>query len=290
MPGQIYIPRVNIILAVAVIFVVLLFESSSNLAAAYGVAVTADMMISSFLLFFVLWRLWGWPVWRAMLIIIPISLIEQVFFGANIAKLLDGAWLPIFIATLIALLMMTWRRGANILSAIIRRSETDFLGLAENLEDDPPHRVPGTAIFFTADPETAPMALMHNLKHNHVLHERNIVLTIVTEEQPRIPRYERVQIEPINDIFTRVIAGYGFMETPNVPKILEHCRQKGLEIDIDETSFFLLRRMLTPTGRSGMPRWQKRIFGWLTRTAENAMTYYHIPPDRVIEIGTRVTL
>jgi KUP system potassium uptake protein len=290
MPGQIYIPRVNIILAVAVIFVVLMFESSSNLAAAYGVAVTADMMISSLLLFFVLWRLWGWPVWRAALIIVPISLIEQVFFGANVAKLFDGAWLPIVIAAIVVFLMITWRRGANLLAAVTRRSETDFLGLAQNLDDNPPHRVPGTAVLFTADPETAPMALMHNLKHNDVLHERNIVLTIVTEEEPRVPRYERVQIEPINDIFTRVIASYGFMETPNVPKILEHCRQKGLEIDIDETSFFLSRRMLTPAGRSDMPRWQKRIFGWLTRTAENAMTYYHIPPDRVIEIGTRVTL
>jgi KUP system potassium uptake protein len=288
--GQIYIPRVNMLLAATVIFVTVLFQSSGNLASAYGVAVTADMMISSFLIFFVLWRLWEWPAWRAALLIVPLLALEQVFFAANIVKLAEGAWLPIVIAALVATLMASWKRGAKLLTKVVQRREIDLTWLCRKLAGSPPHRVPGTAVFLTALPTLAPTSLMHNLKHNRVLHERNIILTIVTNDMPRVPRPDRVDIEPVDDRFTRVTAHYGFMETPNVPKIFEHCRKKGLNLDLDQTSFFLSRRSLRVAAKNGMPRWQKQIFVRLAGSAEDATTYFQIPRDRVIEIGTQLAI
>lgn len=288
--GQIYIPRVNTLLAVAVIFVAILFQSSGNLAAAYGVAVTADMMISSILVFFVLWRLWEWPIWRAALIMVPLLMIEQLFFAANIVKLAEGAWLPIVIAGIVATLMASWKRGAKLLTKIVQRREIDLSWLCRKLAGSPPHRVPGTAVFLTALPTLAPTSLMHNLKHNRVLHERNIILTIVTNDMPRVPRPDRVEIDAVDDRFTRVTAHYGFMETPNIPKIFEHCRKKGLNLDIDQTSFFLSRRSLKVAAKNGMPRWQKQLFVWLAGSAEDATSYFQIPRDRVIEIGTQVAI
>jgi KUP system potassium uptake protein len=288
--GQIYIPRVNVLLALAVIFVAILFQSSGNLAAAYGVAVTADMMISSILVFFVLWRLWNWPVWRAALIMVPLLLIEQLFFAANIVKLAEGAWLPIVIAAMVATLMASWKRGARLLTKIVQRREIDLSWLCRKLSGSPPHKVPGTAVFLTALPTLAPTSLMHNLKHNRVLHERNIILTIVTNDMPRVPRPDRVTISAVDDRFIQVTAHYGFMETPNVPKIFEHCRKKGLNLDIDQTSFFLSRRSLKVAAKNGMPRWQKQLFVWLAGSAEDATSYFQIPRDRVIEIGTQVAI
>jgi KUP system potassium uptake protein len=290
MPGQIYIPRVNMLLAAAVIFVAVLFQSSGNLAAAYGVAVTADMMISSILVFFVLWRLWHWSVWQAALLIVPLLMLEQLFFAANAVKLVEGAWLPMVIAALLATLVSSWMRGARLLSKIVQRREIDLAWLSRKLCSSPPHRVTGTAVFLTALPTLAPTSLMHNLKHNRVLHERNVILTITTTDAPRVPRPERVEIEPIDELFTLVTARYGFMETPNVPKIFEHCRKKGLNLDIDQTSFFLSRRSLRVAAKNGMPRWQKRIFVWLAGAAEDATSYFQIPRDRVIEIGTQVAI
>jgi len=164
----------------------------------------------------------------------------------------------------------------------------DLSWLVRKLEAKPPHRVSGTAIFLTADPATAPTSLMHNLKHNHVLHERNIILTIKTEDTPRVPRQERIHIRKVGDTFTLITAHYGFMETPSVPKILEQCRRKGLNIDISATSFFLSRRSLRPTTKSDMPTWQEQLFIWLASTAADATEYFRIPTDRVVEVGTQV--
>ncbi len=288
--GQIYIPRVNMLLTVAVIIVALLFQNSSNLAAAYGVAVTADMMISSCLAFFLLWRGWKWPIWQVALVVVPLLLIEQVFFAANVIKIFEGAWLPIVMAAMIATLMASWIRGTRALSKATRRSEVDLAWLSKKLDPNSPHRVAGTAVFLTANAKLAPTSLMHNLKHNRVLHERNIILTIVTKDVPRVPRPERVEVTQVDDTFWQVLASYGFMETPNVPKILAHCRRKGLDVEPSEASFFLSRRSLKPASKNGMPRWQKRIFIWLARTAEDATTYFQIPRDRVIEIGTHVAI
>jgi KUP system potassium uptake protein len=290
MAGQIYIPRVNWLLMCAVIAVTLQFRTSSNLAAAYGVAVTADMMISSLLTFFLLTRLWKWEMWKAALVIVPLFMIEGVFFGANAIKLLEGAWLPLVMAAIIATLMGTWVRGSRVLSKATARGEIDLAWLGRKLEASQPHRVPGTAVFLTAMNHLAPVSLLHNLKHNRVLHERSIILTIATADTPRVPRAERVEVQPMDGVFTRVIARYGFMETPNVPKILDHCRRKGIAIEPASTSFFLSRRSLHAAAKNGMPKWQKRLFIALARSAEDATSYFQIPRDRAIEIGTQVAI
>lgn len=290
MSGQIYMPRVNWALFLAVSIAVLLFRTSSNLAAAYGVSVTAAMVIDSLMAFFVIWKCWKWPVWRAALLIVPFLLIEQVFFAANILKLFEGGWVPLTIAGGLGLIMFTWVRGNRLLSKATKRNEAELDWLVRKLESKPPHRVPGTAVFLTGDPYSAPTSMMHNLKHNRVMHERNILLSIKTEDTPRIPRHERITVERVSDHFIRIIARYGFMETPSVPKILEHCRRKDCNIDMGATSFFLSRRSLRMSSKSEMPRWQERLYIALAGSAEDATTYFQIPTDRVVEVGTQVAV
>ncbi len=286
--GQIYLPRVNWILCAGVVIVTLMFQSSSKLAAAYGVSVTAAMVIDSMMAFFVIWRYWKWNVWKTAALIVPLLLIEQVFFFANALKISDGGWFPLAIAAFIGILVQTWMRGSRVLTKATRKNEAELDWLVRKLEAKPLHRVPGTAVFLNGDPESAPTALMHNLKHNRVLHERNIILTIKSEDVPRVVRHDRVEIERVSDNFIRVVAHYGFMETPSVPKILEHCKRKDLNIELSQSSFFLSRRSLKTTIRSEMPRWQERLFIFLAGTAEDATAYFQIPTDRVVEVGTQV--
>ena len=286
--GQIYLPRVNQLLLAGVLIVTLTFGSSSELAAAYGLSVTATMVIDSLMAFFVVWRCWNWPVWKAAVLMVPLLLIEQAFLAAQVLKIPDGGWLPLSMAGTICLIVYTWVRGSVSLSRATRKGEADLEWLVRKLDAKPPHRVPGTAVFLTGDPSAAPTSLMHNLKHNRVLHERNIILTIKTEDTPRVQRHERIEIDRVADTFIRVIAHYGFMETPSVPKIIEHCRRKDLNIDISATSFFLSRRSLKTTMKSEMPSWQERFFIWLAGRAEDATEYFRIPSDRVVEVGTQV--
>ncbi len=286
--GQIYMPRINWLLLAGVILVTVLFKTSSSLAAAYGIAVTATMVIDSLMAFFVIWRYWKWPLWKAACLMIPLALIEQVFFTANLLKVFEGGWFPLSIAAFIMLMVLTWIRGSKALAKATRSNEAELDWLVRKLEAKPPHRVPGTAVFLTGDPTAAPTSLMHNLKHNRILHERNIVMSIKTVDTPRVPRHERVSIEKVSDGFTRVIARYGFMESPSVPKLLEHCRRKDLNIDIGATSFFLSRRSLKSTDKSEMPWWQERLFIWLAGSAADATEYFRIPSDRVVEVGTQV--
>jgi KUP system potassium uptake protein len=286
--GQIYLPRVNQLLFVGVLLVTLIFRSSSDLAAAYGLSVTATMVIDSLMAFFVVWRCWGWQVWKVAALMVPLLLIEQAFLAANIMKIPEGGWMPLLVAAMISLMVLTWVRGSRSLAKATRKNEAELEWLVRKLDAKPPHRVPGTAVFLTGDPTSAPTSLMHNLKHNRVLHERNIILTIKTEDTPRVQRHERIVIDRVADTFIRVVAHYGFMETPSVPKILEHCRRKDLNIDIASTSFFLSRRSLKTTLKSEMPRWQERLFIWLAGRAEDATEYFRIPSDRVVEVGTQV--
>jgi KUP system potassium uptake protein len=286
--GQIYLPRVNQILLAGVLIAVLIFQNSSNLAAAYGLAVTATMVIDSLMAILVIWLCWKWPIWKVALIFVPLLLIELVFFSANALKIPDGGWAPLAIGAAICAIVYTWIRGTKTLARATRKNEAELDWLVRKLDAKPPHRVPGTAVFLTGDPTAAPTSLMHNLKHNRVLHERNIILTIKTEDVPRVQRHERIQIEKVADTFIRVVAHYGFMETPSVPKIIEHCRRKDLNIDIAATSFFLSRRSLKTTIKSELPRWQERLFIWLAGRAEDATEYFRIPSDRVVEVGTQV--
>ncbi len=289
MAGQIYMPRVNWLLLLAVLLLVVMFRSSSALASAYGVAVTACMITTSLMAFVVLRKGWLWPVWRVAALLVPLLAIELIFFGANAMKLLQGAWVPIAVALFLIAVMLTWRRGTAILAAE-ERSHADLRSVLNSLERKPPLRVSGTAVFLTATPEAAPSSLLHNLKHNHMLHERNIMLTVKSADAPRVPNSERVRIEPVSETFTAVTLTYGFMETPNVMKGLQLCRHRGLNIDPPATSFFLSRRTLRPTPKSKMNRLQERLFIWLARSAENATTYFQIPHDRVVEIGTQIVV
>ena len=290
MAGQIYLPRVNWTLCALVIIVVVMFQSSGRLASAYGVSVTGAMLIDSCMAFFVIWKLWGWKLWKALALMLPLALIEQAFFTANMLKVFEGGWLPILLASTMALIMATWVRGYGILSKQSRRNEADLDWLVRKLEAKPPVRVPGTAIFLSGDVNAAPTALMHNLKHNRVLHERNVVLSIRTRDTPRVPRHERLEVDRSSETFIKVVAHYGFMETPSIPKILDHCRRKDLNIDIGATSFFLSRRSLRKTPKSEMPRWQEALFIALARSAEDATTYFQIPIDRVVEVGAQVAV
>jgi KUP system potassium uptake protein len=288
--GQIYIPRVNTILLIGVLLLVALFRSSSNLASAYGIAVTTTMVVDGALAFIVIWKLWQWRWWTAALLIVPFAVVDMTFLTANLMKLAEGAWVPLLFAAIMVLIIMTWRRGTRILGQKTRRTEIPFETLVQSLEKRPPHVVPGTAVFLTADPDFTPTALLHNLKHNKVLHEHNVVLTIVTTDTPRISDSDRVRISHVTPRFTRVSLRYGFMETPNIPKALAIARKLGWTFDIMSTSFFLSRRAIKPAAQSGMPLWQDRLFIGLAKSASDASDFFQIPTGRVVEIGTQVTV
>ena len=288
--GQIYIPRVTVALLVGVLLLVGLFRTSSALASAYGIAVATTMVVDGLLAFIVIWKLWQWPLWKAALLMAPFVIVDLTFFSANFLKLFEGAWAPLLFGATMVLLILTWRRGSGILVSKTRRTEVPIETLLRSLEKKPPHIVPGTAVFLTSDPDFAPTALLHNLKHNKVLHEHNVILTIITADTPRVPEEERVQITPLSKHFSRVSLKFGYMEQPNVPKALAIARKHGWQFDIMSTSFFLSRRALRPSPQSGMPAWQDHLFIALARSASDATDFFQIPTGRVVEVGTQVTV
>jgi KUP system potassium uptake protein len=288
--GQIYMPRVNTLLLCGVLFLVILFRSSSALASAYGIAVTGTMVVTAVMAIVVVWRVWRWPLAAALALMLPFVFVDVVFLSANMLKIVEGGWMPLALGALVMVIMYTWRRGSRLLFEKTRRIETPLESLVKNLEKKPPVRVPGTAVFLTSDPLSAPTALMHSLKHYKVLHEKNVILTIETADGPHVNAAERVRIEPVGKTFLRVVLTFGFMETPNVPKALAIARKLGWQFDIMSTSFFLSRRSLRPSTHSGMPHWQDRLFIGLTRVANDATDYFQIPTGRVVEVGTQVTI
>ncbi|MET0629545.1 MAG: KUP/HAK/KT family potassium transporter, partial [Xanthobacteraceae bacterium] len=288
--GQIFMPRVNALLLVGVLFLVLMFRSSSALASAYGIAVTGTMVVTGIMALVVIWKVWRWSPLAAAALMVPFILIDLTFLGANLLKVVEGGWVPLALGALLMVVMYTWRRGSRLLLEKTRRLETPLHDLVRILERKPPARVPGTAVFLTSTPESAPTALLHSLKHYKVLHEKNVILTIETADAPRVEPEERVRIEPVGETFSRVVLRFGFMESPNVPKALAVARKHGFSFDIMSTSFFLSRRSLKPAVRSGMPRWQDRLFIMLTRFANDASDYFQIPTGRVVEVGTQVTI
>jgi KUP system potassium uptake protein len=288
--GQIYIPRVTVALLVGVLLLVGLFHTSSALASAYGIAVATTMVVDGFLAFIVIWKLWHWKLWQVLLAVVPLIVVDVTFFSANFLKLFDGAWAPLLFGTGMVLIILTWRRGSRLLAEKTRRTEVPIDTLVASLEKRPPHLAPGTAVFLTSAPDFAPTALLHNLKHNKVLHENNVILTVNTADTPRVSEDERVRIAPISPHFRKVTLKFGYMEQPNIPKALAVARKLGWQFDIMSTSFFLSRRSLKPATRSGMPRWQDRLYIGLARTASDATDYFQIPTGRVVEIGTQVTI
>jgi len=288
--GQIYMPRVNTLLLVGVLLLVALFRSSSALASAYGIAVTGTMVVTAMMAFIVIWKSWKWSPWAEAALILPFLLIDLIFLGANMLKIHEGGWMPLALGGLVMLVMYTWRRGSRLLVEKTRKQERSLRGLVAMLEKKPPVHVPGTAVFLTSDPTSAPTALMHSLKHYKVLHEKNVILTVETADTPHVKAEDRVQIEQIGERFSLVTLHFGYMETPNVPKALAIARKLGWQFDIMSTSFFLSRRSLKPAAKSGMPRWQDRLFIRLARSANDATDYFQIPTGRVVEIGTQVTV
>ena len=288
--GQIYIPRVTAVLLVGVLLLVAMFRTSSSLASAYGIAVTTTMVVDGLLAFIVVWKLWKWKLWQTALLFIPLIFVDVTFFAANLLKLLEGAWAPLLFGAALVLLVLTWRRGTTILTQKSRRSEVPLETLIRSLEKKPPHIVPGTAVFLTSEPAFAPTALLHNLKHNKVLHEHNVVLTIITTDTPRVPEDERVTMVSVSPHFSQVALRFGYMEQPNVPKALAIARKLGWTFDIMATSFFLSRRSLKPAAHSGMPKWQDRLFIGLAKSASDATDFFQIPTGRVVEVGTQVTV
>jgi len=288
--GQIYIPRINMLLLVAVTLLVLMFRSSSALASAYGISVTGTMVVTAMMGFVVVWRVWKWSPIAAAALIAPFLFLDLTFLAANLLKVLEGGWVPLALGAVVMLLMYTWRRGSRLLFEKSRKLEFPLADLVAMLEKRPPQRVSGTAVFLTSDPASAPTALMHSLKHYKVLHEKNVILTIETASTPRIDPSERVRMEEISATFSRVTLRFGFMESPNVPKTLAIARKLGWHFDIMSTSFFLSRRALKPAAHSGMPRWQDHLFIALSRTANDATDYFQIPTGRVVEVGTQVTV
>ncbi len=288
--GQIYIPRVNWLLLAGVLLLVGLFRSSSALASAYGIAVTGTMVVTTIMAFVVVWRMWGWNPVAAAALIVPFVCLDMTFLAANLLKVAEGGWVSLFVGGILIIVMVTWWRGARLLFEKTRKLEVPLIDLVKNLEKKPIHRVPGTAVFFTSDPESAPTALLHSLKHYKVLHEENIILTLITDEMPRVSADERITMDYISKTFARITIRYGFMENPNVPRALSLAKKLGWQFDIMKTSFFLSRRALKPAPHSGMPPWQDHLFIGLARAANDATAYFQIPPERVVEVGTQVTV
>jgi KUP system potassium uptake protein len=288
--GQIYIPRVNWFLLIGVLLLVALFRSSSALASAYGIAVTGTMVVTGVMALVVIWKVWNWSWIAAAALMLPFIFIDLTFLGANLLKVIEGGWVPVAFGGLVMTVMYTWRRGTRLLFEKTRKEEIPLNDLVRMLEKKPPIRVPGTAVFLTSTPQSAPTALMHSLKHYKVLHEHNVILTIETEQVPKVEAAERVAIERVGQTFTRVQLRFGFMEQPNVPRALAIARKLGWTFDIMSTSFFLSRRALKPARHSGMPRWQDHLFIMLARMANDATDYFQIPTGRVVEVGTQVTI
>ncbi|MER8417308.1 potassium transporter Kup [Mesorhizobium sp. M1329] len=288
--GQIYMPRVNLVVALGVMLLVVGFGSSSSLASAYGISVTGEMLMTTILLFVVMRFRWKWQLALAAALALLFGTIDTGFFLANVVKIVEGGWVSITVACGMGLIMSTWIRGTRYLFDKTRRNEIPLDFLAGNLLKKKPHLVSGTAVFLTSDPLSAPTALMHSLKHYKVLHEQNVILSVVTAPQPVVPDSERVKMETVNELFMRVTLTFGYMEQPNIPRALAICRKQGWKFDIMTTSFFLSRRSLKASPNSGMPVWQDKLFIGLARSAADATEYFQIPTGRVVEIGTQVAI
>jgi KUP system potassium uptake protein len=289
--GQIYIPAINWTLCVAVIAAVIGFGSSSRLAGAYGVAVTATMMVDTLLTFFVIRYRWNYPLALCLLATGFFLVIDLGFFSSSLLKIGDGGWFPLVIGAAMFVAMSTWRRGREILFARLRASSVPLEAFLESLFADPPQRAAGTAVFLTATPEVTPHALLHNLNHNKVLHERVVFLTVEIREEPWVSAKERVTCQKLAHGCWRVRMSYGFLDRPDVTRALKQCAGAGLDIELMETSFFLSREKIVPiAGGRAMMLWRDRLFATMARNAGSIVDFFNIPPNRVIELGSRVEI
>ena len=288
--GQIYVPFINWMLLAAIVALVVGFRNSDNLAGAYGIAVTMAMLIDSILIFVVMRRLWDWPVWLSILITVPLLLIDLTFLASNSLKIPEGGWFPLLIGGIVFTLLTTWKRGRSLLMKRLAEDAMPLDLFIQSIEASPPTRVPGTAIFLTSTQNRVPHALLHNLKHNKVLHERIVFLTIVTQDIPYVQDEDRYEIGPLGCNFFRMAAHYGFKEDPDVPELLEDCGRKGFAFDMMETSFFVSRETLIATVTPGMALWREKLFVSMSKNATKASEFFQVPTNRVVELGTQVEL
>lgn len=288
--GQIYIPFVNWTLLLSTIWLVLTFRSSSSLAAAYGLAVTGTMITTTILAYFVARRNWGWNRPLALAVTSVFLTADVAFFSANVPKIPDGGWFPLVVGVVIYFLMSTWQRGRAIVAQRMRRNATPFDAFVKETLQKNPTRVPGISIFMTSDPESTPPALLHNLKHNKILHDRLLTLSIMTTDEPYVKPKEIAEFSEIAPGIGRVVANYGFMQTPNIYEILSAAKKKGFPFQFEEITFFLGRETILPSSQPGMPIWREKIFAFMLRNAQRATTFYQIPPDQVIEVGMQVEI
>jgi KUP system potassium uptake protein len=286
--GQIYIPEVNTALLIGCVLVVLYFRSSTAMGAAYGIAVTGTFIMTTCLLYAVARTWWGWSRLRALALVVPFLIIDGSFFGANLLKIREGGWVPLTIAFLIFVLMTTWNRGRDIVQDLLRRGMLPIDLLLADLENRKTARVPGLAVFMTREPEGAPVVLLHHLKHNKVLHQQVVLLSILSEEVPEIPDAERITIQKLSQGFYRITARYGFMETTDVPAILARARDAGLDSKPLDTTYYLGREQLIPTGTTPLWSWRKKLFVFMSRNSRSATAFYGIPPNRVVELGAQI--
>lgn len=288
--GQIYMPEVNWLLLTAVLLAVIGFGSSSALASAYGIAVTVTMLVTTVLTYFVIRHGWGYQLPVALAATGVFLVLDGVLVAACSLKFMDGGWFPLIAGVVIFIIMATWRRGREILLHNIRQDDPELMPFAKALSEDRMHRIPRTAVFAVSNPDTVPQALMHNLKHNQVLHERNLILTVVFQDVPWVPVNERVQVTPLVPGFWRVHVSYGFLDQPDIPAALVLCETQGLSINLFETSYFLSREIVVPTKGDGMADWRESLFSVMSRNAGNVADFFQLPNNCVIELGTRVQI
>ncbi len=288
--GQIYIPGANWGLMLATIALVIGFKSSTNLAAAYGVAVTTTMIITTILAYFVSRYLWGWKLPVAMAVTGGFLVVDLAFFGANFVKVAQGGWFPLLIGLAVYIIFATWKKGRELLAARLQEGILPLEEFVKDVKSTGIARVPGTAIFLNSDPQGTPIALLHNIKHNRVLHEQNITVTIETQEIPHVPPKERMQAQELGESFYRVVLRYGFMEDPDVPSVLRKLSQNGLNIEPSTATYVLSRNTLVPTDRPGMALWREKLFVFLTRNASRPTEFFRLPPNRVVELGMQIEI
>ncbi|WP_342451082.1 potassium transporter Kup [Piscinibacter koreensis] len=288
--GQIYVPFVNWALYVCIVFAVVLFGSSSELAAAYGIAVTIDMLITTTMTFFVIRYGWRYPWWVCFAATGFFFVVDVTFFAANVVKVIDGGWFPVLIGIMMFMLMMTWKQGRHLMSESLRSDAIDLKGFLESVFISPPTRVPGTAVFLVSDQGFTPNALLHNLKHNKVLHETNLFVTVRHHEAPWVAPNERYQMEPLGHDCWQVTLNFGFKDEPDVPVALAELRRAGCVIDDMDTSYFLSRDIVIPTLGSGMADWREKLFAGMHRNASAAADFLRLPANRVVELGSKVEI
>jgi KUP system potassium uptake protein len=289
--GQIYIPNINWLLLIAVVALVLMFRTSSNLASAYGIAVTLTMMIDTILAFVVVRALWGWNWGKAGLFLAFFVVVDFAFFSANIVKVLDGGWFPLVLGIAVFTLLATWKRGRALLYERLKQDSMPLDAFIQSLEYGGPHRVEGMGVFMTTNPDGVPRAMLHNLLHNKVLHETVVLLNVRVEDVPHVPEIDHIEVKKLPQGFFQVLVRYGFKDEPDIPLALSMCEAQGLRYDPMETSFFLGRETIVPRAKvARMPRWRQLLFTVMFRNAEPATNFFKIPTNRVVELGTQVEL